>query len=632
MLGPILFHVRLDGLSGDPLLAGGFFTIDVFFVLSAYLITSIALAEHAQTGRLDLRAYAGRRARRLLPALGVVLVGLTAWLVVVADPALVPRWTGAIVSALTYTANWYEITVDVSYFEQFADPSPLTHVWSLAIEEQFYVVLPFIVLGALAVGRRQWALPVVAGGAAVASALWMARLFEPGLDSSRVYYGTDTRAQGLLIGIALAAAVRAVGEPGSERARRVAVMAVWPAMTFLVWMVVAVDQGDGWVFDRGGFLAVGVAAAVVVHGLCVGAPADPLHRLMGLRPLRYLGRITYGLYLYHWPIFLLATPVRVGRLVPGVDVVEGWLLVGVHLAATLAVAAASYRWVERPFMERRARVRPVVAGVVVVALVVGGLMVADGRRSDAVGTNPCAVQGVPDPPGGPELRVLVVGDSEALLLGEALCQWGLDHPGRLTVLNETGLGCQVGRGGLKRTAEGEVFPVEDCSVWAEAVSVAEMHDPDVVSWPTAVGWFLPDVVVGHVSSWDAADRRVPMLGSDWTHVGDPRYDDWLWSEYRLASTILTSGGAPLVWLEGAHQNRPVQPQNHPDRIDAVNAIVAEVAAGLDGVSTAPYAEFIGPVGGERDLQLRPDGIHVDEASLADAGAWLMTRIVLPATR
>src|SRR5690606_3036780 len=139
-------------------------------------------------------------------ALLLCVVALAVYLSIAGDPAIVPRWTGSIVATLTYTANWFEIFGGVSYFEQFADPSPLYHTWSLAIEEQFYLLVPFVVIGCLALGRRRGLRALLAVGVlgALASAVWMAHLYRGG-DPSRVYYGTDTRAQGLLVGIALAA-------------------------------------------------------------------------------------------------------------------------------------------------------------------------------------------------------------------------------------------------------------------------------------------------------------------------------------------------------------------------------------------------------------------------------------------
>src|ERR1700752_60839 len=149
VLGPVLYHAR------GSLLPGGFLTIDLFFVLSSFLITAIALEERHRHGRVDLVAYAGRRARRRLPALLLCVLVLAIYLPIAADGEVVSRWTGSIVATLTYSANWFEIVGGVSYFEQFADPSPLYHTWSLAIEEQFYLLVPFVVIGCMALGAQR---------------------------------------------------------------------------------------------------------------------------------------------------------------------------------------------------------------------------------------------------------------------------------------------------------------------------------------------------------------------------------------------------------------------------------------------------------------------------------------------
>jgi len=324
VLGPVFFHANATWLGG------GFLTIDLFFVLSSFLITSIALAEWDRTGRVDLLAYAGRRARRLLPALLLCVLALALYVALRADPTVVPRWRGGIIAALTYSANWFEIFSKVSYFEQFDDPSPLYHTWSLAIEEQFYVVVPFVVIGVMLRGRR-WGLRtlLVAGVVlAVVSAWWMAALYDGG-DPTRVYYGTDTRAQGLLVGIALAAAVRLWGPVRTDRGRRAAQVLGYAGFAYIVWAVFTLDQNTSWLFERGGFLALGLAAAGLVFATTVGL-GGPLHWLLDLPPTRYLGRITYGVYLYHWPIFLIViTPRRLASS-------PWWVSVGVEASATVS--------------------------------------------------------------------------------------------------------------------------------------------------------------------------------------------------------------------------------------------------------------------------------------------------------
>ncbi len=388
VLGPLLYHARPESIRGGPdVFPGGILSLDLFFVLSSFLIVSIALREWDSNGRIDLAAYAGRRARRLLPALFVALAGVTLYLAVAGDPEMVPRWTGAVVSALTYSANWHEIAAGVSYFEQFNDPSPLKHVWSLAIEEQFYVFAPLFVIAGMSWRRGRWALLAGSAAGALASAVWMAHVHVVGADPSRAYYGTDTRAQALFVGIALAVAAHLRGPPRTRTGRRVLTAAVYPAMAVHLWMIATVSGRDEWLFERGGFLLVALASAVVVYGMSQPSGRDPLQRFFELAPLRYWGRRSYGLYLYHWPIYLLVTGERAGPLF-GQPRIDGFRLLAVHLALTFAAAAASYRFIELPVMRRRWPVvrRPVTlaagsfAGATAVALILAGLLAANSAR------------------------------------------------------------------------------------------------------------------------------------------------------------------------------------------------------------------------------------------------------------
>lgn len=464
VLGPLLYHARPERVRGGPdILPGGILSLDLFFVLSSFLIVSIALREWDATGRIDLIAYAGRRARRLFPALAVAVGLLTLYLVGAGDPGIVPRWTGAVVSALTYSANWYEIAVGASYFERFDSPSPLEHVWSFAIEEQFYVFAPlFVIAGLTWFGRRgRRVLLLTALAAAAASAAWMAFLHTPGQDPSRVYFGTDTRAQALFVGIALALAARMYGPPRTDRGRRALVAAAYPALALHLWMIATVSERDEWMFERGGFLLVAVASAVVIYGMAQPARPtglrgsgpepgratwlgrlgpSPLHRFFELAPVRYTGRISYGLYLYHWPIYLLVTPERIGALTGDGYRPSGYQLLAVHLGLTFAAAAASYHFIERPIVERRWPIllRPLtpaggaLAAAAAVIAVLAGLLAANATRpprieqvfvpladAEAAGLDPSSQAAAAPTPADPETSAQLASDPTATSSGPA---------------------------------------------------------------------------------------------------------------------------------------------------------------------------------------------------------------------
>ena len=329
----VIYHL------GASWLPGGFLGVDVFLVISGYLITSLLLAEHRRSGRIDIRRFWLRRARRLLPALFLMIVVVLAVMVLV-HPGEVARLHGAVLASLAYVANWYFAFADVSYFEQFARPSIFQHLWSLAVEEQFYLLWPpLIALGLVFLGRRWLMVGVgvlIAGSTALAWVLW-----EPFTDPSRIYYGTDTRAAGLLAGVALAFAFPAtrLGPAARPGARTVLDVLGIAALGGLIWLMLTLGDLDEGLY-RGGFLLVGLVTAVVIA--VVAHPSSRLGRAFGVSALVWLGVRSYGIYLWHWPVLMLT---RGDQDVP----FDGPALVAMQVALTVGVAALSYHYVERPF-------------------------------------------------------------------------------------------------------------------------------------------------------------------------------------------------------------------------------------------------------------------------------------------
>jgi hypothetical protein len=220
---------------------------------------------------------------------------------------------------------------------------------------------------------------------------------------------------------------------------------------------------------------------------------------------------------------------------------------------------------------------------------------------------------------------MVVGDSLMDQVGDALLTWSDQNPGRIVVFKHSHIGCIVARYGEKRppAADGAPGPVGDvCSSWDVRVPPETLGVTDVVSWPTAVETFRPDVVIAHVTPWDVTDRKVPELGDQWTHVGEPDFDAYAQREYRLASQVLTSTGAELIWLEGAHLDRELAPQNDPARIDRLNDLVIQATADLPRVRFADLPSFIGPVGSPREKSLRRDGVHLSDEGMKEVAVWL----------
>ena len=276
---------------------GGFLGVDVFFVISGFLITALLLAEWRRDAWLDVVDFWKRRALRLLPAVLVLLVGV--WVVV---PLLAPeqggRLQGDVRAALTYVSNWRLIFEHQSYFEAAGRPPVLQHLWSLAVEEQFYLVWPLVLWAGLAVRRTARRLVWWIVAAAVASAALMATLYEPGTDPSRVYYGTDTRAAAILLGAALACVWKpaATKRPPRRAGRVILGLAGLASLGGLAWCVTTLHQFHDSLY-RGGFLGVAGLSAVLIA--VVAHPATPfIGAVLGSRPLVWLGKRSYGIYLF----------------------------------------------------------------------------------------------------------------------------------------------------------------------------------------------------------------------------------------------------------------------------------------------------------------------------------------------
>ena len=335
----------LDGVRGLAVLAvlayhldlawagGGFLGVEVFFTLSGFLITQLLLDELTRTGRVDAWAFAKARARRLLPALVTCVIAtlaLFAWLV----PTAGLRADG--LASLLYVQNWHLVLAGLPYSEAFARPSPLLHLWSLSVEGQLYLLWPLLLVGVLAMRRRSTAL-LVTILLAFASAVLMALRFDPD-GGSLAYYATDTRASGFLVGAALAWVWRppAWSRPLPRAARWGIDAAGIVAVVTLVVGFVAVSEFDGGLYLRGGFLWVGMLSAVLI--VAATRRRGVLVALLSRWLVVAVGRRSYGLYLYHWPVFVL------GRELP----LPPSTINALGVLVTVAVAEASYRWIETP--------------------------------------------------------------------------------------------------------------------------------------------------------------------------------------------------------------------------------------------------------------------------------------------
>ncbi|WP_214793519.1 MULTISPECIES: acyltransferase family protein [unclassified Exiguobacterium] len=330
VLAVILYHLNV------PYISGGFLGVDVFFVLSGYLITGILIREWTKTGTIDLKKFYIARFRRLLPAL-ILMLSLVMTYVTLFDRSLLDTVRQDSLAALAYVNNWWYIFHEVSYFESFGKPSPLQNLWSLSIEEQFYAVWPLILLVGLAFRKRLLQLVAVL---LLVSATWMAFRYVPEADPSRVYYGTDTRLFGLLMGAMLAFGWRpdTFKQVIPNIGRHILNVAGAISLIVIVGIIARVNAYDAFLY-YGGFLLVAFLSAILIAA--VAHPATIWSRLFGSAWLRVIGTRTYGIYLWHYPVIILTTPLeRLGTFSP--------LLAVGQVVLTLLIAELSYRFIETP--------------------------------------------------------------------------------------------------------------------------------------------------------------------------------------------------------------------------------------------------------------------------------------------
>lgn len=336
VLAVIAYHLKI------PFAPGGLLGVSIFFTLSGYLITDQLMMEWHRAGRIDFINFWMRRIRRLLPAMFFVLISVALWLYYFDRPRLISL-QGDFLSVLFYFNNWWLIFHEVSYFESFGPPSPLGHLWSLAIEEQFYLLWPLILVLILRwIPRRGPRVFAILAGAA-ASALAMALIYQTGTDPSRVYYGTDTRAFALLIGAALALVwpSRRLSAQVDIKVRVVLEMIGILGLTAIMLAIIHTSGFDPQLYKYGLALFAVISALVIA---VLAHPASLLAKVLGCKPLRWIGLRSYGLYLWHYPVIVLTSPVvDTGGFVLGRAVIQ--------VALCFILAAVSWRFIEEPIQK-----------------------------------------------------------------------------------------------------------------------------------------------------------------------------------------------------------------------------------------------------------------------------------------
>jgi peptidoglycan/LPS O-acetylase OafA/YrhL len=633
ILGPMMYHFA------PYFIPGGMFSLDFFFVMSSFLIVSLALNEWDRTGDFKVGAYASRRARRLMPALMVCFVVIAFATAFIIDSAQIAKWTSGTTAGMGWVANWKEIFSHNNYFDadQYSNPQPFRHVWSFAVEEQFYLFAPFFLILCMRWIGRRW-LTILSVTGAIASAVWMSIVFEPNNPATlaRAYYGTDTRAFALFLGIAMASVFSRWGPPRTRWGHSLTqLIGLISSIVFVIFLFTESEK-SAWMFEYGGFFLVALLAVFMTRS--VTTKTGWMHWFYKNKFLMWAGRLGFGLYLYHWLVYIVVdsdkSPDR-----PGLNSFKDMAL---GFGLTFLLAWLSYKYIEKPFLKGRWpgwKFAAGMGGAVILALTL--LLYANTVRAPkaSAANNPLAVQqqgATPialgegkecvAPAGSNPTRVLVVGDSVMYQMGLALSDWCADHPGQIMIFNEAHLGCGTTRGGEKLYEEGPGPMGAVCGTWADPVDPRLVPDPDVVSWVSAIDLYRPDVVLSYASAWDSIDRQVPQLGDKWLRPGDPSYDAFLKSEYSEALEILSAHDTSVVWLVSPHLDRSSK-FNSPERVDRMNAIVLPLVKGLPRFTVIDYQKYLGSTGGAKDKSIRADGVHIREEQLQAVADWLAPQLV-----
>lgn len=572
----------------------GFLGVSVFFTISGFVITNALIQLSEKSSRVDVYGFLVRRFRRLWPAATLVLALTLLY-------SLIAGWASRAMASDSFAAffqyyNWRVITTGTVYGQSL--PSIFGHFWSLSIEAQFYVLAPLIFL--ISRGRKMIQISLFALNIVVAIVV-----ATTSTSLTFVYSSTITRSAEISVGCLLAFAIKPIKRLTSKLVLD-HLASLLAFLAFAVLTMLTLRSGiQTSAYAHGGLVLISVLSALLIIGASFGKVASAV---FSSRPLTWLGRISYSLYLVHFPI-------RIILIWSGIwPEIQPWLSV----AVSIIVASLLFRFIERPFRESRylPNTKLILATALVLLFAITQILVRmnppiDGKSFESLQNELRTLTEDSEVLSDGEIpRVGIYGDSMAVGISIGLSQVKSDFQ---FVGGYAELGCPIGHGGLRRGFAATGDDETEIAWPVEAVC-------DTENWAATTSDLRPiDVGIVLTGNWDLVGRQVEALGPDWHTIEEPKYQSWLLGEMeRAVDGIHNAGVKQVMWLT-LPANVGYQPSQ---RLDIFNELVARVASTRDWITIVDYASYI-----RAHNEWRPDGIHVSETtSLPFVEAWLVDQI------